>query len=341
MKSILKKVLAPVAAGVLAFSATSANASADLPKRTFCVFDIVGTQGPVYDIMKDYRLAALNWGIDFEMKSYTDEKIATEDFKAGKCDAVAVTGFRGRAFNSFAGTLDSIGAIPTEKHMKVVLQKMASPKLGKYMINGDYEVAGIAPGGGAFLFTKDRTIDTVGELSGKKIAVLEFDKSQSIMVESVGASPVSVSIANLGPMFNNGSVDIIAAPTVAYEALELYKGLGENGAIVNFALVQLSLQVIIRHNQFPEGFGQKSREYVWSQYDMAQGLIDASTKAVKPNYWLELPEEDKIGYREMFRQSRLKLRDMGIYDGKMLTFLSRVRCSVDSSLAECTAADRE
>ena len=125
MKSILKKVLAPVAAGVLAFSATSANASADLPKRTFCVFDIVGTQGPVYDIMKDYRLAALNWGIDFEMKSYTDEKIATEDFKAGKCDAVAVTGFRGRAFNSFAGTLDSIGAIPTEKHMKVVLQKIA------------------------------------------------------------------------------------------------------------------------------------------------------------------------------------------------------------------------
>ena len=341
MKSLMKKVLAPVAAGLVAISGSNAFAAEELPKKTFCVFDIIGSQGPIYDIMKDYKLAALDWGVDLEMKAYTDEKIASEDFKAGKCDAVAISGLRGRAFNSFTGTIDSIGSIPTDKHMQVVLQKLTSPKLKKFMVNGEYEIAGIAPGGAAYLYTKDRSIDTVGELSGKKIAILEFDKSQAVLVESVGASPVSVSIANVGPMFNNGSVDVIAAPAIAYEALELYKGLGENGAIVNFALAQITLQVIIRHAEFPEGFGQKSREYVWSQYDRSQELIDASTKAIKPGYWLELPEEDKMGYREMFRQSRIKLRDMGIYDGKMLTFLSRVRCSIDSSLAECTAPDRE
>lgn len=341
MKSVLKKMIAPVAAGILAVSGSNALATAQVQKKTFCVFDIIGAQGPVYDIMKDYKLAALNWGVDLDMKAYTDEKIASEDFKAGKCDAVAVSGMRGRAFNSFTGTIDSIGSIPTDKHMQVVLQKLVSPKLGKYMVNGDYEVAGIAPGGAAYLYTKDRSIDTVGELSGKKIAVLEFDKSQSVMVESIGASPVSVSIANVGPMFNNGSVDIIAAPSLAYEALELYKGLGDNGAIVNFALAQLTLQVLIRHNEFPQGYGQKSREYIWSQYDRSQQLIDSSNKAIKPSYWLEIPEDDKIGYREMFRQSRIKLRDMGIYDAKMLTFLSRVRCSMNSALAECTAKDRE
>lgn len=341
MKSVMKKVLAPVAAGLLAISGSNALAAQDLPKKTFCVFDIIGSQGPIFDIMKDYKLAALNWGVELEMKAYTDEKIAAEDFKAGKCDAVAISGLRGRAFNSFTGTIDSIGSIPTDKHMKVVLQKLASPKLAKYMVNGEYEIAGIAPGGAAYLYTKDRAIDTVGELSGKKIAILEFDKSQSVLVESVGASPVSVSIANVGPMFNNGSVDIIAAPAIAYEALELYKGLGDNGAIVNFALAQITLQIIMRHAEFPEGFGQKSREYVWSQYDRSQELIDASTKSIKPSYWLEIPEEDKVGYREMFRQSRIKLREMGIYDGKMLTFLSKVRCAVNSSLAECTAKDRE
>lgn len=341
MKSVIKKVMAPVAAGLLALSGANAFAAQELQKKTFCVFDIIGTQGPVFDIMKDYKLAALNWGVDLDMKAYTDEKIAAEDFKAGKCDAVAVSGLRGRAFNSFTGTIDSVGSIPTDEHMKVVLQKLASPKLAKYMVNGDYEVAGIAPGGAAYLFTKDRSIDTVGELSGKKIAILEFDKSQAVLVESIGGSPVTVSIANVGPMFNNGSVDVIAAPTIAYEALELYKGLGENGAIVNFALAQLTLQVLIRHAEFPEGFGQKSRDYVWGQYDRSQELIDGANKAIKPSYWLEIPEADKVGYREMFRQSRIKLRDMGIYDGTMLTFLSRVRCAMDASLAECTAKDKE
>jgi hypothetical protein len=325
----------------VAISGSNAFAAEELPKKTFCVFDIIGSQGPIYDIMKDYKLAALEWGVDLDMKAYTDEKIASEDFKAGKCDAVAISGLRGRAFNSFTGSIDSIGSIPTDKHMQVVLKKLTSPKLQKFMVNGEYEIAGIAPGGAAYLYTKDRSIDTVGELSGKKIAILEFDKSQAVLVESVGASPVSVSIANVGPMFNNGSVDIIAAPAIAYEALELYKGLGENGAIVNFALAQITLQVIIRHAEFPEGYGQKSREYVWGQYDRSQELINSSAKAIKPGYWLELPEEDKMGYREMFRQSRIKLRDMGIYDAKMLTFLSRVRCSIDSSLAECTAPDRE
>src|SRR5690606_3374680 len=132
----------------------------------------------------------------------------------------------------------------------VVLQYLASPKLAERMVNGDYEVAGIAPAGAAYLFTKDRNIDTVSELSGKKIAVLEFDKSQAEMVKSAGATPVNASIATFGPMFNNGSVDIIAAPSLAYDALELYKGLGDKGAIVNFALAQLTVQVLIRHQKF-------------------------------------------------------------------------------------------
>lgn len=342
MKSIIKKIVAPLAAGAIAMSGSSAFASDAPVKRTFCVFDIIGSSGPIYDVMKDYKLAALGWGVDFDMKAYTDEKIAAEDFKAGKCDAVAISGIRGRSFNSFTGTLDSIGAIPTDEAMKVVLQKLASPgKISKFMKSGEYEIAGIAPGGAAYLFTKDRSIDTVGELSGKKIGILSFDKAQSVMVEIVGASPVSVSIANMGPMFNNGSVDIIPAPTVAYEALELYKGLGDNGAIVNFSLAQITLQIITRHGQFPADYGQKSREYVWSQYDRTQELIAQNSKTVDPKYWLELPEKDKDGYREMLRQSRIKLRDMGIYDAKMLKFLSRVRCSMDSSLAECTAPDRE
>ena len=337
MKTLFKPLIGALAASTLTFAVNAEAAN----KLTFCVWDIVGKNGPVFSQMEDYRLEATKWGADLELKAYTDEKIAAEDFKAGVCDAVGITGLRGRSFNSFTGTLDSIGAIPTDDHMKTVLQYMADPKLAKLMVNGEYEVAGIGPAGAAYLFTKDRTIDTVGELAGKKIAVLDFDKTQALMAESVGMSPVSASITNFGSMFNNGSVDIIGAPAVAYDALELYKGLGANGAIVNFALIQLTVQVIIRHDRFPAGYGQKSREYVWSQYDRFMEYINASTKNIKPSYWLEIPEKDKVGYQEMFRQSRLKLRNEGYYDGKMLSFLSKVRCQKDPALAECTAKDRE
>lgn len=337
MKNIIKHLLAPLAIGTMAMTAQAA----DLPKRTFCVFDIVGKSGPVYSMMTDYKLEALKWGVDLDIKPFTDEKIAAEEFKAGKCDSVGITGMRGRAFNSFTGSLDSIGSIPDYEQLRVVIEKLSSPQLAPLMKSGEFEVAGIAPAGAAFLFVNDRTIDTVNELSGKKIAVLDFDKSQAVMVESIGASPVTVSIANVGTMFNNKAVDIIAAPSVAYEPLELYKGLGDKGGIVNFALAQLTVQLLIRHSQFPADYSQKSREYIYGQFDRTMKEINASTKAVKSSYWIELPDKDKEGYMEMFRQSRIKLRDSGIYDAKMLTFLSRVRCSVNQSLAECTAKDRE
>ena len=50
-------------------------------KQTFCVFDLVGTQGDVYALMKDYQLASKQWGADIELKAYTDERVLTEDFK--------------------------------------------------------------------------------------------------------------------------------------------------------------------------------------------------------------------------------------------------------------------
>lgn len=338
-KSLIRKLIAPVALGAMA--ASMQVSAADLPKRTFCVFDIVGKSGPVFSAMQDYRLEALKWGVDLEIKPFTDEKIVAEEFKAGTCDAVGITGLRGRAFNAFTGTLDSIGAIPSYEQLRVVLEKLATPQLAPLMKSGDYEVVGIAPAGGAYLMVNDRTIDTVNELSGKKIAVLDFDKSQAVMVESIGASPVTASIANFGSMFNNGAVDVIGAPAVAFQPLELYKGVGNKGGVVNFALVQLTVQVLTRHSKFPADFGQKSREYIYGQFDRNMAEINKSTEGIDSKLWIEIPDQDKMGYQEMFRQSRIKLRDMGIYDGKMLTFLSRVRCSMNAALTECTAKDRE
>ena len=310
-------------------------------ERVLCVWDPIGKAGPIATQMEDLKLAAVSWGVKLEVKVLSDERVVAEQLKAGQCDAGGMTGMRAREFNSFTGTLDSLGSIPSYEHAKIVLRYLSDPKMSKLMVAGDYEVAGVTPLGSAYLFTNDRTVDTVSEMAGKKVAAMDFDKAQAIMIESVGASPVTVSITNFGAMFNNGSVDIIGAPALAYEVFELYKGLGDNGAVVNFSMLQVTGQIVLRQDRFPEGFGQKSREFVFGQFDKAMKTIKVATDSIDDKYWMDLPSKDKEGYSEMFRQARLKMRSENLYNGKMLSFLSKVRCQKDPSLAECTAKDRE
>ncbi len=70
---------------VLAICALSApfTAQAETIKRKICVFDIVGNVGPVMGAMKDWKAAALEWGLETELVPYTNEAIAAEDLKAG------------------------------------------------------------------------------------------------------------------------------------------------------------------------------------------------------------------------------------------------------------------
>lgn len=138
-------------------------------KQVVCVFDLVGKSGDVFSLMKDYQLAAKNWGADIELRVGQNEAVIAEDFKAGKCDGISVTGMRGRQFNHFTGSLDAIGAIPDLNLAVKVMQGLASPTFAKHMVNGRYEVAGVIPVGDAFLLVNDRSINTVAKAAGKKL----------------------------------------------------------------------------------------------------------------------------------------------------------------------------
>ena len=172
-------------------------------KQTICVFDLVGKNGDVYSVMKDYQLAAKNWGADIELKVSQNESVIADDFKAGKCDGVSITGLRGRQFNAFTGSLDAIGAIPDLKLAVKIMQGLSSPTFAKYMTQGQYEVVGVIPIGDAYLLVNDRNINTVAKAAGKKIAVLDYDEAQKIMVQQIGAQAVSADVTNFGAKFNN------------------------------------------------------------------------------------------------------------------------------------------
>lgn len=299
----------------------------------------MGTQGQVYAIAKDYQFVAKTWGITLELKAYTEERVAAEDFKAGQCDGVAITGLRARQFNKFSGSIDAVGAIPDYTIMRKIIELMAKPKLAPYMISGPYEIVGIVPIGAAYPFVNDRQINTLQKAAGKKIAVMDWDKTQAILVQQIGAQPVASDITNFAGKFNNGQVDIIVAPIILYQPLELYRGLGSKGAIARFPVIQLTGQVLIRHDKFPADFGQRAREYSLSQLNRAFGMIRNEERSVNPSHWMHVPLADRPGYTTLMRQARIQLTKDGFYDKRMMSILKRARCKQDPEEAECALTD--
>ena len=307
-----------------------------LEKRTFCVYDPLGANGSLYGMSKDYGTMALEWGVDFHLRAYTDEKIAVDDFKAEQCDAVLMTGARARPFNKFTATVEAIGAVPSDKVMHDLVNTISSPKAAKFMVEGRYEVGGMLPAGPIYLFVRDRKVDSVEELSGKRIATFEYDEPSIKLVNHVGASVVPANSANFSGKFNNGSVDAAYAPAVAYKPLEMYKGLGDKGGILNFNLAYLDFQIILHKDRFPQGFGQKSREKIASVFDRMTSYIAQDTAGIDKKYWITMAQADQDKYNLMLRNVRIALRDEGVYDGNMLRLMRKLRCTENPAAAECT-----
>ncbi len=350
MKSIrcLPVLALGVASGLISLTAQAAGG----PK--FCVFDIVGASGDAFNMTKDYMVAMQRFGVTVEPKVYTNEAAAIEDFRTGLCDAVVATGFRTRPFNAVAGSIDSIGSTTIVRDGKIdmnasynvirtLVQTFAatSPLVSKLMVEGNYEVGGILPIGAAFPMVNDRRINTVEALAGKRIASLEYDKAQSIMIKRIGGIPVSADVTTLGPKFNAGQMDMIAAPTLAYKPLELQKGIGPNGGIGRFPLLIMTYQMIINRTKFPEGFGDKSRKYWLTQYDRLMQLIKASEAAIPAGVMVELSPENTYKYTLMLREARIDIAQQGIYDKRGLKIIKRVRCSVNPGDPECATKSEE
>jgi hypothetical protein len=246
---------------------------------------------------------------------------------------------RGRQFNTFTGSLDAIGAILSPKVTQSVMTLLSNPKLASKMVNGDYEIGGVLPLGAAYLFTNDRSVNTVAKLAGKKFAVLDYDKAQAKMISKIGAQPVSSDITNFGSKFNNGQVDVVGAPALAFKPLELSKGLGSKGAVIKFPVLQVTADVVLKKDKFPAGYGEKSRQWIAGQLSHQMGLLAKQEADIPAKYWEDIPANDKIGYVKLMRDARIELTKEGIYDKSMMSLLKKARCQADPSSFECALND--
>ncbi len=316
-------------------------------KLKICVFDPVGGAGEGAQAAKDYNVAMGKTGVELEAKIYLDERVAVEDFRTGQCDGVTATALRTRQFNSLAASLDSVGASTIVKNGKVdmaasfevvhrFIQTLSAPKAASLMTVGNYEIAGILPLGAAYAFVNDREINTLERAAGKRVGAFDYDPAQAQLIQRVGARPVSVNVANFASMFNNGNVDVIMAPALAYKPFELYKGLGKKGAVGRFPVAILTYQLVIRADRFPKDFGQKSRDYVAARFDQVLPVIKRVEKDIPENMWMDPPAADIDRYMVMMRQGRVVMAEKGYYDKKGLKIIKKIRCAIQPEAPECT-----
>lgn len=337
------KALARKVGTALTLTALAHAAQAATP---MCVFDIIGAGGDAANMAKDYVLGMQKNGVTVELKIYTNEATAAEDFRAGKCDALMATAFRTRQFNGVAASIDTLGSTTVVREGKIdmpasyevvrkVVQTYASPQAAKLMVEGAYEVGGIFPFGAAYPVVADRNNNTVESLSGKKIAAFDYDQAQAMMIQRIGGQPVAADISNFSAKFNTGAVDMIAAPTLAYKPLELNKGIGTKGGIARFPLMILTYQVVLNQAKFPAGFGEKSRNYWVGEFDRAMQLIKNADASIPAGTWIELSTENVAKYNDILRESRIAIADKGVYNKQGLKVIKNVRCAAAPAEAEC------
>ena len=90
---------------------------------------------------------------------------------------------------------------------------------------GEYEVIGIGPAGAIFMFTRDRNIILPKHFAGKRMSVIDGVPENAYLTKKNGITPVNSSIINSVLKFNNGTVDLAAAPAIVYEPFEMHKAL--------------------------------------------------------------------------------------------------------------------
>ncbi len=325
--------------------AWAAPGSASAP-TTLCVWDPLGSSGPLTEGAKDYTLAMQKQGVNLGIKAYTDEHVASEEFKVGMCDALMATSLRTKPYNAVTAAMDYGGAATIVRDGTVdmaasyqvvhkAMQVFASPAGAKLNVQERFEVVGIVPFGPIYTWVRDRTLFKRG-FAGTRMAAFDHDKAQAYVIAAIGAQPVSADTHNFATKFNNGGLDVIFAPAVAYKPLEIGKGMGTQGGVSRLPLAFSSMQIVVKRDKFPDGFGEQSRQYWLDHYEAILSSVKKAEADVPPALWVNFQPEEATAFVKGQRDMRVELANKGFYNKQGLKLMKRVRCSVYGEAAECS-----
>ena len=334
--------------GKLEATKSRIDAPAPLPspvKLSFCLFDPLGPEGKIIKSARDLAEYAKDFNLIADIKPYTDERVAAEDFKAGLCDVVAISTLRAKQFNHVLGSLDAPGNLRSYEEMKTLLNLLASPMVASLAINGRYQVAGIVPIGSIFVFVNDRQINSLSKAAGKRVVVLEWEPNMAKMISGIGAQPVPADFSTYAGKFNNGQADIIAAPALGYGPMELQKGIGSKGGVIRFPLLQATAAILVRRDKVLPKIPDldprlaQLRRFGLQYVDILFGMLRAGEAQIPKALWIDLPKPEQDKYYQMLGDARRYLMKQGVYDPVMMSLLKRARCAHVPDAAECGTFD--
>ena len=332
-------LILPLLAIITLLIAFPASSKTTLAPVKFCVWDPVGSTGPFITFLKQTKLNAIKWGIDLQLEAYTDEKVASNDFKSELCDAVFLTNILGRHLVPFSAAFGAPGAIKTLEQLKTLSATLNYPKAKKFITNGKYELTGLFPIGEIYTFVRDKSNVSISGISGKKVSILNADVASTRFAEVVGASKVPTSLATWGGQFNNGNVDVMFAPALAYNTFELYKGLGEKGGIIKYNILYAVMEMVVNIERVPKDFGEKMRAHALSRFNELENTVKQATSEIPDKYWVKLDKKDSAEYEALAKKIRISLRDEKAYSPTAISILWKIRCKYNPSDLECASPE--
>lgn len=312
-----------------------------------CAWDLLGKGGEVHTLAQDYATAMAREGVHFQVRTFTDERVVAEDFRAGQCAAAILTGFRARPFNQVTGSLDSLGSAVVVRDGQVdlaasyevlrkLIQVFASPQAASLMTEGQHEVGGILPVGAAYPMLRERFEITPRSLAGKRVAAFDHDRVQAMLIQKMGAQAISSDVTNVGAKFNNGLVDLIHMPAITFKPFELAKGMGAKGGVLRMPVMIPTLQLVFNRSQVPASLGAVSRLYWAGLHEGAMKAIQRAEAQVPARLWFDLPPEHVQPYVDVLREGRIAGANAGLYSWRTLNLMKKARCQASPAMAECS-----
>lgn len=307
----------------------------EIPSRTTCVWDVLGKQGPIYTSAVDQQLRLKHYGIHMVVEAYTKEQDVVDKLISGHCDTSIMSGAQAGQFNEFTGSIEALGGVPSRRHMKYLLQVLASTHAHKKMVQGDYHIVGVIPIGFNYIFTHNGKKPTLKRTFKGKAAVVGGDVSQKALYEAFDMKLVEgVNTAAAAGAYNLSDADVLMAPLVGYNMFNLGAGL-KHGSIVDYPISQMTLQVVSRLDTIPLEVGQFLREDLFVKLNMLYREVEKNSREVPKEKMMKLsPREERLldtkiaGIRE-------KVTREGGYDKGMMKLQKKIRCKIDKQLKEC------
>lgn len=309
------------------------------PTHRVCVFDLVGTSGQHFSLMREWQRAALDGGgFRPALQAYTNRAMALEDFDAGKCDAAFIPAdMDGMPLVPLA-SLSAFGAVTTRDQIKLLAEVLASEHpsvIRNYLVTGDYESMGLVFSGPAYLIVNgianQASLGTL--LEARNLAV--SNSMQHRFASAFGAVSVPLAPETAAVRLNAGSIDGMLTPLLWIPLLELNRR-QQSAGILHFPLYETAYALVSHKNAFSDEQKKWSREYVAiSLLPLMESSIAAHQHALEKASPLKANYTMAANLSEVLRGHRIEQRDAGYYDGNILSLMRRIRCKLDSQQAEC------